>query len=52
MVAVSSRVAHNIQRMKEKSLSSILQDVAVNGSDVESEHAPEHAPIFDVPVAF
>jgi hypothetical protein len=29
--------------MKEKSASSILQDVAVNSSDVESEHAPEHA---------
>lgn len=31
---------NNHRRMKEKSARSMLQDVAVNGSDVEIEHAP------------
>jgi hypothetical protein len=35
--------SHNVQRMKNLPASTILQDVAVNGSNVAGEHAPEHA---------
>jgi hypothetical protein len=35
--------------MKVLRAGSILQDVAVNGSNGENEHAPEHAPNFGAP---
>src|SRR5438105_12610047 len=35
--------SHNIHRMKDLPVSTILQDVAVKGSNVAGEHAPEHA---------
>src|SRR5437868_3483854 len=35
--------SHNTHRMKGLHASSILQDVAVDGSNVGDEHAPEHA---------
>jgi hypothetical protein len=34
---------HNLHRIKDLRAISILQDVAVNGSTVGGEHAPEHA---------
>jgi hypothetical protein len=36
--------SHNIHRMKGLHANSILQDVAVDRSNVGDEHAPEHAP--------
>ena len=35
--------SHNVHRIKDLRAISILQDVAVNGSNVGGEHAPEHA---------
>ena len=35
--------SHNVHRMKDLSTTTILQDVAVKGSNVADEHAPEHA---------
>jgi hypothetical protein len=35
--------------MKDLSVSTTLQDVAVKGSNVAGEHAPEHALNFDTP---
>jgi hypothetical protein len=35
--------SHKGHRMNVLRASSILQDVAVNGSNVSGEHAPEHA---------
>jgi hypothetical protein len=40
---------NNLHRMKEKSAGSMLQDVAVNASNVGDEHAPEHGPNFGLP---
>jgi hypothetical protein len=36
--------------MKDLSTNTILQDVAVNGSNVGGEHAPEHALNIGVPM--
>jgi hypothetical protein len=41
--------SHKMQRIKGVHAISISQDVALNGSSVESEHAPEHALNFGVP---
>jgi hypothetical protein len=38
--------SHNVHRMKDLQVSTILQDVAVKGSNFAGEHAPEHALIF------
>jgi hypothetical protein len=38
--------SHNVHRMKDLQVSTMLQDVAVKGSNVAGEHAPEHALIF------
>ena len=35
--------SHNAHRIEDLRAISILQDVAVNGSNVGGEHAPEHA---------
>ena len=35
--------SHNLHRIKDLRAISILQDVAVNGTNVGCEHAPEHA---------
>jgi hypothetical protein len=35
--------SHNIHRMNELRVSSVLQHVAANGSNVAGTHAPEHA---------
>ena len=35
--------SHNLHRIKDLRAISILQDVAVNGSNVGRERAPEHA---------
>jgi hypothetical protein len=44
--------AHNIQRMKDLPASTILQDVAVKGSNVAGEHVPEHALNLRAPIGF
>jgi hypothetical protein len=36
--------------MKDLSAGTILQDIAVNGSNVAGEHAPEHALNLAVPM--
>jgi hypothetical protein len=43
---------YNVQRIKDLCALSILQEVAVIGSNVEREHAPKHALNFDVPIRF
>jgi hypothetical protein len=40
--------SHNAHRMKELPARTILQDVAVKGSNVACEHSPEHALNLDV----
>jgi hypothetical protein len=42
--------SHKLHRMKGLPASRILQDVAVNGSNVGDEHAPEHALIVKLQV--
>jgi hypothetical protein len=42
--AASQRTdSHNLHRIRDLRAIPILQDVAVNGSNVGGEHAPEHA---------
>ena len=44
MTAARQRTdSHNPPTAKDLRASSTLQDVAVTGSDVRGEHAPEHA---------
>ena len=38
--------SHKLDRLKDLRANLILQDVAVNGSNVGREHAPKHAPDF------
>jgi hypothetical protein len=40
--------SHNVLRMKDLPASTILQDVAVKGSNAAGQHAPEHALNFGV----
>jgi hypothetical protein len=42
--------SHNVHRIKDLRAISILQDVAVKGSNVAGEHAPEHALNLGVPI--
>jgi len=44
--------SHNLHRIKDLRAISILQDVAVNGSNVGGEHAPEHALNLGLPMRF
>lgn len=44
--------SHKLDRIKDLRAISILQDLAVNGSSVAAEHAPEHALNLDVPMRF
>jgi hypothetical protein len=44
--------SHNLHRIKDLRAVSILQDVAVNGSNVGREHAPEHALNLGAPMGF
>jgi hypothetical protein len=41
--------SHKMQRIKGLRALSISQDVALDGSKAETEHAPEHALNFGVP---
>jgi hypothetical protein len=44
--------SHNVHRMKDLSATTVLQDVAVKGSNIAGEHAPEHALNLGVPMRF
>jgi hypothetical protein len=44
--------SHNLPIIKDLRAISILQDVAVNGSNVGGEHAPEHALNLGAPMGF
>jgi hypothetical protein len=50
--AASQRTdSHNVHRMKDQPISSILQDVALRGSNFAAEHAPEHALNLGIPTS-